>query len=313
MKEIDEEDKGLPPGLKMMAVFGVIMAVLVVIAAIFYMRFKKLHDPAYLYERAQAAYESADYEEGLELIDEVLALKPDDTDALHLKAALLKDAGPGVEAVELYEQFIAEEGDEPAYYDALVEIYENLDDKDALSALLEKAPDDIKENYPGYLPVAPVFATEEGGYDSCIDVEIEGASSDKIVYTTDGTDPTDTSAVYNAPITLSEGRNEIRAAAISKEGIMSRVVTAIYEVTLPTPQAPEILPESGTYAAGTTIMVTLPADSQVYYCFDGVPTPQSELYGSPVPMMEGTHIFSAIVVDANGKVSAPSSQTYIVQ
>ena len=57
MKEMDPEDRGLPPGLKMMAVFGVIMAILVVIAAIFYLRFKKLHDPAFSYEKAEARIE----------------------------------------------------------------------------------------------------------------------------------------------------------------------------------------------------------------------------------------------------------------
>ena len=313
MKETDPEERGLPPGLKMMAVFGVIMAILVVIAAIFYMRFKKLHDPAFLYEKAEAACEAGDYEEGLERIDEVLALTPGDKDALHLKAELLKSADRGREAAVLYRQFLKEEGDDPAFYKALVEIYESLGDTDSLESLLESAPDEIKADYPHYLPELPVFATEEGAYDSFIDVMIEGASSDTIVFTTDGTDPTETSDVYREPISLTEGRHEIRAAAISEKGIMSRAVTAIYEVTLPLPDPPEILPESGTYEAGTAIMVTLPADSRVYYCFDGVPTPQSELYGSPVPMPEGTHIFSAIVVDANGKVSAPSSQTYIVQ
>ena len=313
MKDPRSEDKELPPGLKMMAVFVVIIILLILLTAIFYFRFKKLHDPEYLFAEAQAAYEGGYYEAAEERLDEVLSLLPDDEAALKLKALVLRDSGRPDEAAAIYRVLIEKEPGDKELYQALLLIYEEQEDPGAIADLLASAPEEIFNEFSYYLPADPVILTEDGTYSDLISVEISGSEKDTIRFTTDGTDPTKTSPVYNGPITLEEGRNEIRAAAFSEKGLMSRVVTGIYEIELPLPGAPEILPESGAYPPGTAIMVTIPPDASVFYAFDGVPTPESERYTVPVPMPDGTHIFSAIVVDSAGKVSAPSSQTYIAQ
>lgn len=313
MSDLTSKDEGLPAGLKMMAVFGVIMAVLVVIAALLYMRFKKLHDPVYLYSAAETAYSDGRLEDAEEAVNEELSLLPDDQEALKLKAAILKDEGRLDEAAALYERLIETSPEETAFWQSLLAIAEEKGDTEEMEAILGRMSDDMLAVFEGYLPSDPVIMTEEGTYSELISVELSGRETDRLVYTTDGSDPTENSQVYTAPIRLQEGRNEIRAAAFSEKGIRSRVITGIYEITLPLPDPPEILPESGSYEQGSVITVTLPADAVVYYSFDGVPTPDSAVYSGPVAMPEGSHIFSAIVVDQAGKTSAPSSQTYVVQ
>jgi len=313
MKDTASDEKGLPAGIKMMAVFIVIIIIMILMTAFFYMRFKKLHDPSYLLDEARAAYDLKNYDAAEELIDEVLALTPDDRDAVRLKADILMDAGRLEEAGVIYEKLLKDDPGELVYWQALMAIREAKGDTQAMEELLLSAPDDIRSEFPGYLPSEPAIMTEGGSYSNPISVEISGDPADTIRYTEDGTDPDETSSVYSEPISLGEGRSEIRAAAFSSKGIMSRVVTAIYEITIPLPDPPEILPDSGAYPSGTVISVTLPADAEVRYAFDAVPTPESALYSGAVPMPEGTHIFSAIIIDAAGKVSAPSSQTYVVR
>ena len=122
MSDLTSKDEGLPAGLKMMAVFGVIMAVLVVIAALLYMRFKKLHDPVYLYSAAETAYSDGRLEDAEEAVNEELSLLPDDQEALKLKAAILKDEGRLDEAAALYERLIETSPEETAFWQSLLAI-----------------------------------------------------------------------------------------------------------------------------------------------------------------------------------------------
>lgn len=79
----------------------------------------------------------------------------------------------------------------------------------------------------------PSFSPAEGTYYGPTDVSIHGQEGSTIYYTTDGNDPTTSSAVYSAPITISQ-TTTVKAMAVLN-GNNSAVASATYTIeTAPT-------------------------------------------------------------------------------
>ena len=79
----------------------------------------------------------------------------------------------------------------------------------------------------------PYFNPAEGTYYGPTDVSIHGQEGATVYYTLDGTDPTTSSAVYSAPITISQ-TTTVKAMAVLN-GTNSAVATATYTIeTAPT-------------------------------------------------------------------------------
>ncbi|MBR5087498.1 MAG: chitobiase/beta-hexosaminidase C-terminal domain-containing protein [Muribaculaceae bacterium] len=79
----------------------------------------------------------------------------------------------------------------------------------------------------------PYFNPAEGTYYGPTDVSIHGQEGSTVYYTLDGTDPTTSSAVYSAPITISQ-TTTVKAIA-EKDGNTSAIATATYTIeTAPT-------------------------------------------------------------------------------
>ena len=84
----------------------------------------------------------------------------------------------------------------------------------------------------------------------------------------------------------------------------------LYTVILEAPEAPEILPESGSYDRDANITVEVPDGFKAYYAFDEYPTEDSTEYTAPVKMPTGEHTFYAVLVGVNDEVSDVASQSY---
>ena len=82
------------------------------------------------------------------------------------------------------------------------------------------------EYYTAYAPV-PKFSAEGGLFEKGKSVSLSVDGDYKIVYTTDGSEPTSKSEVYTSPITINEN-TVIRAAAFSGTTLMSDCVTQTY-------------------------------------------------------------------------------------
>ena len=79
-------------------------------------------------------------------------------------------------------------------------------------------------------PSTPVFSLESGSYDTSQSVTISSTAGATIYYTTDGSDPTTSSAVYSGAIALEEeGTYTIKAIAVNDYGTSS-VATAEYTI-----------------------------------------------------------------------------------
>jgi hypothetical protein len=138
---------------------------------------------------------------------------------------------------------------------------------------------------------SPVFTPAAGIYTSAQNVVIntaQPADAGAVVrYTTDGSDPTATSPVYNSPIAVS-GSTQIKARAFATKWLPSEVYLANYVITgqVEIPEA-VFTPPSGTYitAQMLTINTPVPAGATIRYTLDGSePTQSSPIYSRPIPL-----------------------------
>ena len=193
-------------------------------------------------------------------------------------------------------------------YKAAVKFYEKTEQPNKISDLLQDCED---KNVLS----APEFSLKEGTYDEVQQVTLTSATGGTIYYTTDGSDPTESSTEYKEAVLLqSEGDTEIRAIAVNKKGIPSAVSSAKYSIEFPLVDAPAVSPSTGQYSTATQITITVPDGYTAYYTMDGsTPTASSEKYTDPIDMPENSQTtFSAILVnDKNGKATEVTTRNYI--
>jgi len=111
-----------------------------------------------------------------------------------------------------------------------------------------------------------------------------------IHYTTDGSDPTESSAIYESPIAVTSGMS-IRARAFKTDWEPSSVATGDYVITGYVAE-PTFSPLPGTYATPQNVTLACAADGAViHYTTDGSdPTENSPVYESPIAVTSGMSI-----------------------
>lgn len=203
-------------------------------------------------------------------------------------------------------------------YQAVIAFYMDTEQQNKISALLQDCEDEaVLSAVADYVSDAPQFSLEEGSYSEVQEVAITSETGGTIYYTTDGTDPTESSTEYTEPILLQEeGETEIRAIAVNANGIPSVVASGTYTIEFPIVDAPAVTPATGQYTEPTKITITVPEGYTAYYTMDGsAPTIDSEKYTGPIDMPQNTQtIFSAILVnDNNGKATDVTTRNYITR
>jgi hypothetical protein len=159
----------------------------------------------------------------------------------------------------------------------------------------------------------PVFSPAPGTYSSVQTISIgTTAPSATIYYTTNGTVPTTSSAVYFGPITVSASET-IRAIAVAPGYSSSAVGSAAYTVALPRTSTPIFSPASGAYdsAQAVTISTSVPS-ATIYYTTNGSrPTSSSTVYSGPITVA-ATEIVKAIATASGDSTSAEGSAEYVI-
>lgn len=89
----------------------------------------------------------------------------------------------------------------------------------------------VTDEAPLVVP-APVFSPEAGTYSGSVEVSLTAQDGLAIYYTTDGSEPTTASAVYESPFTLTETAT-VQAIAVDAEGNASEVASAEYVIRQP--------------------------------------------------------------------------------
>jgi hypothetical protein len=171
--------------------------------------------------------------------------------------------------------------------------------------------------------IAPTFVPSTGGADAGSAVAIAAANlppNGVIYYTTDGTTPTELSAVYTAPIPVNPTET-IRAIAFA-EGACTDSPVATFP---PQCGQPTFAPNGGDVVFGSSVTITPPAgfptlspsaNAFVYYTLDGsVPNHASPTYGGPVEFTSsGDVVIQAIAAYPDVCTDSPvASATFHVQ
>ena len=162
----------------------------------------------------------------------------------------------------------------------------------------------------------PVLSPEsELPFEGEIEVSITCKTADaRIYYTTDGSDPTASSDVYNGPIKVSE-TTTIKAFARNEKyngWSNSEIVTAIY-TKKGTTLAPEFTPAQGTYSETQNVSFNCSTEgATIYYTTDGTtPTTSCAVYDGPITVSKNTTI-KAIACCESMAQSAVSTATYTI-
>ena len=156
----------------------------------------------------------------------------------------------------------------------------------------------------------PTFDPAEGTYTTPQSVTLATATDGaSIYYTTDGSDPTASSTLYTAPITVST-TTTIKAIAIKAGMDNSGIATATYTFQeVPSQvEAPIFSPVAGFYTASQDVTISTQTDgASIYYTTNGSdPTASSTLYTAPITVSTATTIKAIAIKDGmdNSDVAA---------
>ena len=157
---------------------------------------------------------------------------------------------------------------------------------------------------PAFAPAAGVYL---GSVTAVLTCAIPGAT---ICYTLDNSTPSATSAVYRAPILLTNSTT-IKASAFKTGLLPSAVSAAAYTILTQPVYAPTLSLLSGAYAAPITVTITCATPgAAIRYTLDGTtPTVNSTLYQGALTFISATTV-KAIALKTLMPNSAVTSASY---
>ena len=158
----------------------------------------------------------------------------------------------------------------------------------------------------------PVFTPAAGAYYYGQLITASALNSEFITYTTDGSDPDDSSDSFPVAGYTLTGNVTLKAIAFDEDINSSAITTAAY--TLKAPEAPTFSLASGEVKAGTTVTLTAgEGGSVVVYTTDGsTPTADSDIYDGPIAINAAMTI-KAATVDDGDNLSAVTSVSFTIK
>ena len=163
----------------------------------------------------------------------------------------------------------------------------------------------------------PTFSEGGGTYTGVQSVTLYDTTPNAtIYYTTNGTTPSTSSAVYSAGSQISVGSNEtIDAIAVASGYTNSAVASAAYVINLPVAATPTFSEGGGTYTGMQSItLYDATPGATIYYTTNGTtPTTSSSVYSASNPIKVGSNeTIEAIAVASGYTNSAVASAAYVI-
>jgi hypothetical protein len=159
----------------------------------------------------------------------------------------------------------------------------------------------------------PTFSPGGGTYTGSVTVTVSDATSGAtIYYTTDGSTPTTSSAVYTGALTFTR-TTTLNAMAAASGMTNSAVASAIYTVQQPV-ATPTFSPGGGTYTGSVTVTISdATSGATIHYTTDGsTPTTSSAVYTTPLTFTQTTTL-KAMAAATGMTNSAVASATYTIR
>jgi hypothetical protein len=155
----------------------------------------------------------------------------------------------------------------------------------------------------------PTFTPAAGTYNSIQSVTISCTTPEAVIhYTTNGSEPTADSPVYNGAITVAENMT-IKAIALKDGWNPSQVATAEYIINLPKLNAPTFSPAAGTYTSAQSVEITAEQGATIYYKIDNG---TYQIYSSPISVT-GNCTITAYATKQGYTNSDEASAAYIIK
>lgn len=310
-KAAQEKKKALQKKRQKWLVF-VLSALTVVIAVsvtlVITIQNKNRNSFVYQVAKAESYREEKEYGKALEFYGNALELKEDDIPVRFSLVELYLVLGEKEPAIAMLQEILSMEDNNVKACQQLIGLYAQEKDYEAileLKELVNQEDERILGLFSEYEPKAPEFSREPGTYSEYITIGLSGEKGSKIYYTLDGSDPTQDGELYERPFSIEEqGTLTIQAVACNSYGIYSGLVEGSFSVEFKDAPLPKATPDGGTFLEPTTIGLSGPEGSRMYYTWDGsTPTMASTEYTGPIPVPEGNNILSVILVDQYGMVS----------
>ena len=180
-----------------------------------------------------------DYERAIACYEQALLIDERNREANLALAECYEMTDRDTYARSVYETMINQRPSDAEAYTRLAELYIRTGEPEAAVELMEKAaekvkPDEITEIYQLNHTSATTFSCAPGSYDERIKVELvcEDVLPSAIYYTLDGSEPTIESQLYDAPLILKNGANQIKAVSINSSGFVSEVAVGDYQINI---------------------------------------------------------------------------------
>jgi hypothetical protein len=159
----------------------------------------------------------------------------------------------------------------------------------------------------------PAFNPGGGTYTGSVTVSISDATSGATIhYTTDGSTPTTSSAVYSSALTFTQ-TTTLKAMAVASGMTNSAVASATYTIQQQQVATPAFNPGGGTYTGLVTVAISdATSGATIHYTTDGsTPTTSSAVYTSPLTFTQTTTL-KAMAAASGMANSGVASATYTI-
>lgn len=305
-------EKGVASKVIVFSATAVIIAALVFLAVIVCGAFNK-NSYSYQVEQAEIAAEAGDYETAIIYLEKAIAMDSSDIDLRYLLADYYYKIGESENALLVLKGMLCGDTDTDINtYTKIFEIYSAQGKIIEISHMLSECEDPaVLEQFSQYIAKAPEFSEPEGSYDDVLYLKLTANTEGTIYYTVNGGTPDTTSEVYTSPIFLESGYYTVKAIFVNSYGLVSEIVSQLYEINVTVPPKPEVSVESGTYQVPELITVEVPDNCMTYYTTDGTtPSRDSILYKEPICMPLGSSKFTFVTYSSENVASEPVTVEY---
>jgi len=158
----------------------------------------------------------------------------------------------------------------------------------------------------------PVFSPDESSFYGSVTVTIaDSTAGSTIYYTTNGTNPSASSAEYTGPLTFTVSTN-LKAIGVAAGLTNSAIAENKYDL-LTQAATPTFSPAAGTYSTAQTVTISdATPNATIYYTTNGTtPTTSSTVYTGAITVQSTTTV-KAIAVASGVTNSSVGSATYTI-